>query len=282
MLQVWLFLCSVLFVNFVQAFNNVNPIDSAYLLSLFVTRTQSGKPYKLLDSRLNDWTGELERSFVAFLEEQCIFKCFQYTQCVRYLHDPVSNQCFIYLRPNYKRQIEPSDAEKLKAYIGCDLRLCSDSFYCLPFAEPNGKCLCDPSSANGDSCSDKIKYELSDWSEWSECSEKCGGGISERSRQCFKKYYDPKRRVNVSEEMVGKSWLCQEQDNYQVKECNTDECRVYGAWSEWTKCSKLCGGYRTRSRVCVSNNGNPCNPDFLQETEPCSFVDDCANTILGK
>ena len=88
--------------------------------------------------------------------------------------------------------------------------------------------------------------------------------------------------MNVSEEMVGKSWLCQDQDNYQVKECNTDECRVYGAWNEWTKCSKFCGGYRTRSRECVSNSGNPCNPNFLKETEPCSFVDDCVNTILGK
>ena len=219
---------------------------------------------------------------MAFLEEQFIFKCFQHTQCVRYLHDPLSNQCFIYLRPNYKRQIESSDAEKFKAYIGCDLKLCSDSIYCLPVTEPNGKCLCDPSMANGDGCSFKITYELSAWSEWSQCTEKCGGSISERSRRCFQKYYDPKLRVNVSEEMVGKGWLCQEQDNYQVKECNTDECRVYGVWSEWTNCSKLCGGYRTRSRQCVSNNGNPCNPNFLQETEPCPFVDDCANTILDK
>ena len=100
-------------------------------------------------------------------------------------------------------------------------------------------------------------------------------------KEMFSKILRPETK-SERQRIVGKGWLCQEQDNYQVKECNTDECRVYGVWSEWTNCSKLCGGYRTRSRQCVSNNGNPCNPNFLQETEPCPFVDDCANTILDK
>ncbi|PVD39248.1 hypothetical protein C0Q70_01876 [Pomacea canaliculata] len=82
----------------------------------------------------------------------------------------------------------------------------------------------------------------SHWSEWSMCSESCGGGLRmrERSRQ---KILTPSNELTEPERIEEKL------------PCNTQPCPENGGWAtwgEWSKCSAACGmGYRERDRTCT-------------------------------
>eukprot|EP01012_Entosiphon_sulcatum_P049575 TRINITY_DN6820_c0_g1_i6.p1 TRINITY_DN6820_c0_g1~~TRINITY_DN6820_c0_g1_i6.p1 ORF type:complete len:7637 (+),score=112.47 TRINITY_DN6820_c0_g1_i6:5459-28369(+) len=81
---------------------------------------------------------------------------------------------------------------------------------------------------------------LSPWSEWSDCSVKCGGGLQTRSRTI----------IALS---VGTASPCPPQEELtEALHCNTHACAVdciVGNWSEWSNCSRSCGtGERVRTR----------------------------------
>lgn len=102
--------------------------------------------------------------------------------------------------------------------------------------------------------------DLPRWSEWSECSASCGGGIQERSRICEKRN------------------KCQG-NSQERRPCNMFACKSeWGCWSDWSPCSETCGwGIRKRSRPCL---GGSCKGDSIQE-EPCEIAP-CGSKCVSK
>ena len=85
-------------------------------------------------------------------------------------------------------------------------------------------------------CNSQTCPDWTDWSEWTPCTETCGGGQRKRSRQC------------VARRDGGDS--CQGDDE-EVEECNGQNCPSFSEWTDWTSCSKSCGGgERSRERHC--------------------------------
>merc|ERR1719494_582971 len=85
----------------------------------------------------------------------------------------------------------------------------------------------------------------STWSDWSLCSASCGGGEKKRTRTC----------TNPAPAHGGSDCtkLGSEKESQQ---CETQACPVnggYSAWSDWTKCTKTCGGgEQERARTCTN------------------------------
>lgn len=70
--------------------------------------------------------------------------------------------------------------------------------------------------------------EVSNWSEWSGCSQSCGGGVRTRNRQVEKEPQNTNRR-------------CPETVNTQT--CNSGSCDVeceLSEWTPWSSCSRSC------------------------------------------
>merc|ERR1719491_408431 len=82
-----------------------------------------------------------------------------------------------------------------------------------------------------------IDCKVDDWTEWSECTALCGGGVKQRTRERM-----------VEPENNGDS--CPEQS--ETEACNVDACNqdcTLHDWSDWGLCSKACeGGHETRTR----------------------------------
>lgn len=102
---------------------------------------------------------------------------------------------------------------------------------------------------------------VGEWSDWSNCTAKCGGGTQDRSRT-----------VKTPKQSNGKD--CPPLKETQL--CNTTGCPidcVVSGWNDWSKvCSQDCGGgelFRERSITTQpTNGGKPC-PD-LRETKGCN------------
>jgi PKD repeat protein len=105
-----------------------------------------------------------------------------------------------------------------------------------------------------------VDCEVSAWSEWSECSVECGGGISERSRSIL---VEPAYGGAECPELT------------ETVECNTEPCSVdceVSTWSEWSECSVECGGgisERSRSILVEPAFGGAECP-VLEETQSCN------------
>jgi len=112
--------------------------------------------------------------------------------------------------------------------------------------EFNGK-PCDDSLSEIQGCNEKpcateplghaIDCIWGDWSEWNVCTESCGGGIHQRSRdikQCANQFGKP----------------CESFDAVEIEGCNNEPCSstdcVWGPWGEWGACS--CTALRERAR----------------------------------
>jgi len=106
-------------------------------------------------------------------------------------------------------------------------------------SHPNGGSKCLPLSArkrcNLGAC--PVNCALSQWSGWSRCSSKCGGGLSQRVR-------DVKIPMQYGGKQCGQTT--------QAKQCNVDACEkdcALSRWTRWTACSKDCdGGTKKRER----------------------------------
>jgi len=105
---------------------------------------------------------------------------------------------------------------------------------------PNGGCKCLPLAAerkcNRGPC--PVNCVLAEWSGWSKCSAKCGGGMASRVR-------DVKTPMQYGGTQCGETG--------QSKQCNVDACEkdcVLHPWTKWTRCSKDCdGGSKKRERM---------------------------------
>ena len=94
--------------------------------------------------------------------------------------------------------------------------------------------------------------EWTNWGEWSECTQTCGGGMTKRSRQCVV----PKRRNGKSLEDENEEELPCPGPSMSVLFCNLEDCPPsvfeWTQWSSWSDCSRECGdkGNRHRQREC--------------------------------
>lgn len=102
------------------------------------------------------------------------------------------------------------------------------------------------------------------WSEFSECTRSCDGGIQKRTRTCTNP--PPMHGGNVCEGPAE-----------ETQNCGTDPCPVDGGftdWSEYGQCTVTCGGgTQIRERSCTNpapqNGGNICN-GLTEETRKCA------------
>lgn len=117
-------------------------------------------------------------------------------------------------------------------------------------------------ACNIDPCAEHC--EVSQWSGWSECSEKCGTGKQNRSRNITKKPAHGGKPCPVLNE---------------EEECNKNPCPVdceTSQWTSWSNCTKPCGtGTKNRTRKVTKKSmygGEEC--PILSETENCN-VHEC-------
>lgn len=96
---------------------------------------------------------------------------------------------------------------------------------------------------------------VTDWTEWSECSDQCGNGHRLRTRNF---QFETAARaagcnVNLTERLVC-STLCKDGVSCAVT-----------SWSEWSECSDACGkGFRTRTRRFMYRNSEAVCKDLVQ------------------
>ncbi|XP_006825050.1 uncharacterized protein LOC102803094 [Saccoglossus kowalevskii] len=108
------------------------------------------------------------------------------------------------------------------------------------------------------------EYTWNDWSEWTECTLECNGGIRSRNRVCS----DFNGQVGTLDSCVG--------EYLQTGICNMHYCSVNGNWANWgvwSECSKSCNeGVTFRDRTCTDpspqGNGTQCQ-GMGTEIEQC-------------
>ena len=99
--------------------------------------------------------------------------------------------------------------------------------------------------------------EETEWTEWSLCSNPCGGGARLRSREVVK----------------GIDTDCTKDTEVEKKPCNADPCcRLKGTeWTAWSLCSATCGnGAKFRTREVVKGIDGECTKDTEVESKLCS------------
>lgn len=119
--------------------------------------------------------------------------------------------------------------------------------------------------------------QVSEWTDWSDCSQTCGGGTQVRQR-------------SILQSPVGTNSSCP--ILYEERDCNMHECPrsmskcVFTEWSTWSECSKACGGgVMTRSRAIADKEMcTDVTEDLLEESRPCNTFDceSVAECILGE
>jgi len=120
---------------------------------------------------------------------------------------------------------------------------------------------------NVDKCgvASKEDCQLSEWTIWSECNARCGGGQHTRERE-------------VLNPVVDESKPC-EGTLKETQGCNGHPCAhsvdcTWDKWTEWSACSNPCGGgnrnrYRRIAQL-PKRNGKPCDPGASAEMETCN------------
>jgi hypothetical protein len=141
----------------------------------------------------------------------------------------------------------------------------------------NGGRACPPLSetraCNTQPCAMPVDCQVSAWTEWGMCSRTCGGGMQVRTR-------------TVTQQPMNGGMACPALR--ESRPCNTEPCAMpvnceVGPWTEWSMCSKACGGgTQMRTRMVTQqpmNGGRPCPP--LSETRACN-TQACAECMNGQ
>jgi len=97
---------------------------------------------------------------------------------------------------------------------------------------------CEGDIVENDFCETQDCPIWSDWSTWSLCTNSCGGGITNREREC--------ENGNVGS--MGCTGASHEENT-----CETQLCPTWSLWTAWTACTRTCGGgEKHRSRNCAN------------------------------
>ncbi|XP_060721659.1 adhesion G protein-coupled receptor B2 isoform X3 [Tachysurus vachellii] len=84
-----------------------------------------------------------------------------------------------------------------------------------------------------------VEGQWLDWAPWSHCSVSCGTGTQQRQRRCS---------VSVH------GWAECKGPHSETRECSNQDCDGggnWGAWNQWSLCSKTCdSGWQRRFRMC--------------------------------
>jgi len=258
---------------------SVKPFDSASLLGLF-TRSSSSNTLRLDASlpALGEDTEVARRLTVTtYFEEQCAMLCLKNLPCVRYTYQ--SQKCQIFLKADYKRQqkFDKNQTNVVQNAIGCNLETCSSGLYC---SSSSSGCFCPLATASTGSqtCSNVVSYELTEWSEWSACSAVCSDGFQTRTKKCNKVYKDATGKVLLKEQVANIDWLCPNVARSETQTCKANGCALYTEWSDWSSCSKICGGYSTRTRSCLP--GKTCDDKYFSQFKSCG-LSSCNTTIIS-
>lgn len=126
---------------------------------------------------------------------------------------------------------------------------------------------CDGEGRELRSCNKNDCPVWTEWTDWSACTVSCGGGIKVKTRECTLPQVLGIERLKL---------LCPGESS-ETASCSEEACPKPTQWSEWSPCSKSCGGgTRTKVRECINqrdSNGNPCKVDLV-ESEVCN-ADPC-------
>ncbi|XP_022902529.1 spondin-1 isoform X2 [Onthophagus taurus] len=132
---------------------------------------------------------------------------------------------------------------------------------------------------------DPIKQEgycnVTEWSEWSSCSAKCGRGMRHKQRRYKNQDPDYARQQSYCKQTLTKRSSCTAKTERCYNPGNIDEDCQLSSFGPWSGCSVPCGrGTKTRSRQFKSKSAAKFCPfrfssvPILQENVPC-FERDC-------
>ncbi|CAK0804700.1 unnamed protein product [Prorocentrum cordatum] len=114
------------------------------------------------------------------------------------------------------------------------------------------------------SCGAGVDCELSEWTEWGNCSQACGVGVAQRSREVK----SPGREGGL-----GCAGGLEEVKACMAAECLAVDCQ-WAQWDDWAACTRTCGGgnhRRTRTVLTTQENGGaPCAAEDKAEVAPCA------------
>ena len=167
--------------------------------------------------------------------------------------------------------IKPDNIDYIKTGItNYDDNITSDKcYYKIPNRRNLMFCNCNKFGKDASYTLQECGDDCPKFSEWSECTKKCGGGT--QTRTC-------------SDGVIGENSQCV---GDFVRECNTHNCPIdcsVSSWSPWSNCEPCYNynkngsnnGTRTRTRSVIIqplHDGKSC-PE-LEETESCKIDKDC-------
>ena len=113
-------------------------------------------------------------------------------------------------------------------------------------------------------CNKQLCPEWTEWGEWTTCSKSCSGGRRRKFRQCVDRvsggqrsdtpyflFFAKYEKFNGHTFPISGSTLDEfacTGDYESEEDCNTQACPYWTPWSDWTQCTKSCGGGQ-RSKV---------------------------------